>query len=232
MQYYVSLPEGWSSQKKWPVVVIIESANKEFKANMEKFIAARGKMPFILVEPMVTTNGGARYREAPEYQYSEAEWSKIETQGRCEFDRSGILAVVDEVQKKYSGEDMFFITGWEAGAHTVWPIIFEYPQKLRGAVNNAPNYQGRCMDGRQYSTDAARVNVPVRVLGAQGDQYWKPGMPFYTQTTSAIATLKEKGFQNVSTATVSGSEHGPLAAETLKLFNELLNEKATVRKQR
>jgi hypothetical protein len=30
IQYYVSLPEGWTSGKKWPVVVVIESADREF----------------------------------------------------------------------------------------------------------------------------------------------------------------------------------------------------------
>jgi dienelactone hydrolase len=223
MQYYVSLPDGWSAKKKWPVVVIIESANKEFRGNLDKFIAARGAMPFILVAPMVTTNGGARYREAPEYKYSEADWTKIETQGPCEFDRTGILAVVAEVQKKYAGEEKFFLAGWEAGAHTVWPMIFQYPEKLAAATANSPNYQGRCMDGREYSASPDRAKVPVRVLGAAGDEFWKPGKPFYTQTAEAMAKLKEKGFINVSDLAVPGNEHGPLAKETLALFDQLWN---------
>ncbi len=30
IQYYLSLPEGWVAGKKWPVVVVIESADREF----------------------------------------------------------------------------------------------------------------------------------------------------------------------------------------------------------
>ena len=30
IQYYLSLPEGWTAEKKWPVVVVIESADREF----------------------------------------------------------------------------------------------------------------------------------------------------------------------------------------------------------
>ena len=30
IQYYLSLPEGWTKAKKWPVVVVIESADRDF----------------------------------------------------------------------------------------------------------------------------------------------------------------------------------------------------------
>ncbi len=30
MQYYLSLPEHWVAGKRWPVVVVIESAEREF----------------------------------------------------------------------------------------------------------------------------------------------------------------------------------------------------------
>jgi hypothetical protein len=30
IQYYLSLPDGWTAGKKWPVVVVIESPDREF----------------------------------------------------------------------------------------------------------------------------------------------------------------------------------------------------------
>ena len=97
IEYYLSLPQGWTPARKWPVVVVIESANKEFDATARIFVQARRNMPFILVAPLVTTNSGPNYRQATTYHYSEATWKQIEG-GRCRFDQEGIAAVVQDVQ--------------------------------------------------------------------------------------------------------------------------------------
>lgn len=57
IQYYVSLPKDWVKEKAWPVIIVLESADKEYKKNMERFVAAPGKVPFILVAPINTNNG-------------------------------------------------------------------------------------------------------------------------------------------------------------------------------
>ncbi|HEY2012532.1 MAG TPA: hypothetical protein VGH38_03475, partial [Bryobacteraceae bacterium] len=49
MEYLLSLPQGWTAQKKWPVVVVIESANREFQKTATRFAEARKSLPFILV---------------------------------------------------------------------------------------------------------------------------------------------------------------------------------------
>ena len=66
MQYYVSLPKAWSGNRTWPVVMIIEAAEREFLRTLNVFEKARGDRPLILVTPLVTTNGGANYRQAAE----------------------------------------------------------------------------------------------------------------------------------------------------------------------
>jgi hypothetical protein len=48
MQYYLSLPNGWSAGKQWPVVIVIEDANRQFEAAAARFEAARGDVPCIL----------------------------------------------------------------------------------------------------------------------------------------------------------------------------------------
>src|ERR1051326_916191 len=53
MRYRLALPEGWSSGRTWAVVVVIPDAAREFRANLETFVAARGHRPFILVAPEV-----------------------------------------------------------------------------------------------------------------------------------------------------------------------------------
>ncbi len=54
MRYHLALPEGWSSGRTWAVVVVIPDASREFRANLEAFVAARGGQPFILVAPVST----------------------------------------------------------------------------------------------------------------------------------------------------------------------------------
>src|SRR5581483_2152003 len=61
MQYYVSLPGGWNENRAWPVVMIVEAAEREFLKTLQVFEKARGDRPFILVAPLVTTNGGPNY---------------------------------------------------------------------------------------------------------------------------------------------------------------------------
>src|SRR5689334_24510927 len=81
IQYYLSLPEGWVAGKKYPVVVVIESANREFLEATTAFAQARRQQPFIIVTPLVVTNGGTRYREVPTYHYSDQVWARIQSDG-------------------------------------------------------------------------------------------------------------------------------------------------------
>ncbi len=51
MSYYHALPQGWTAAKKWPIGMVIESANREFQSNLYEFVQARRDLPFILVAP-------------------------------------------------------------------------------------------------------------------------------------------------------------------------------------
>ena len=94
IQYYLSLPEGWTTAKKWPVVVVIESADRDFFQAATVFAQVRGRRPFILVTPLVVTNGGSGYRNVPSYHYSDAVWATIQNAGAFNFDVGGITAIV------------------------------------------------------------------------------------------------------------------------------------------
>src|SRR5262249_55757794 len=111
MKYYLSLPQDWAAGKEWPTVVVIESANRQFRPNAQLFVEARKKQPFILVAPLVVSNGGPNYRQAPGYRYSPADWAEIERLGIHRFDREGIASVIREVKKTHSGSEKVFLTG-------------------------------------------------------------------------------------------------------------------------
>jgi hypothetical protein len=219
MQYYLSLPRGWTAGRTWPVVVIIDAAGREFQPTLDAFVKARGDRPFILAAPLVTTNGGSTYRQAPAYRYSDAVWSRIE-RDRCAFDMDGIAGVADDIRKLYGGEDKYFLTGWEAGGHTVWAMLFQHPESIRGAAPAATNFAGRCMEGG-FSQSPARATLPVNVFQVSSGREVAPGRFVYTQSKEAQRLAAEHGFAHVKETVVDG-EHGPLAADVLAWFQSLI----------
>jgi dienelactone hydrolase len=219
IQYYVSLPKGWNTNSKWPVMIVVESANRQFKETLGIFAKARKDAPFILATPLVTTNGGANYRQAGTYHYSEATWSEIE-KDRCKFDMDGITAVAADVQKYFGGEERYFLTGWEAGGHTVWAMILQHPERIAAAAPAVTNYAGRCLDAGP-STSPARVDLPVTVFQVEAGRDVVPGKFVYQQSQQAMNVAVSQGFRNVTERVVANRPHGPLADEVVAYFQAL-----------
>ncbi|HEV8134360.1 MAG TPA: hypothetical protein VGP85_06775 [Pyrinomonadaceae bacterium] len=224
IQYYLSLPDAWASGKKYPVVVVIDSADRDFLAAATDFARARGHVPFILVTPLVVTNGGAGYRNVPSYHYTNEVWDRIQSTGQFNFDMEGIDTIVKDMVKQYGGEDKFFITGFEAGGHTVWGVLFNHPEQVRGAALVCPNFQGRWVDEQQISSAAVRTNLPIRNLVGTKDELCGPGHPIYTQMQKAIDMAEAHGYKNVSVVRVDNKGHERLADEVLAYFSTLLSQ--------
>jgi dienelactone hydrolase len=222
MKYYLSLPQGWAAGKEWSTVVVIDSANRRFRPNAELFVRARRDRPFILVAPLVVSNGGVNYRRAPGYRYSAADWAEIERLGPHRFDRDGIRAVIQEVRKNYGGSEKAFLTGWEAGGHTAWAQVFRHPETLQGAALSGPNFAARGLEDGGFSESPARADLPVRVfIGALGTP-WGEGQPLFAQWQTAKRLAADHGFRNVSLGLVQGKRHGPLPDEVLEFFSSLM----------
>src|SRR5262245_43308896 len=211
IQYYLSLPESWASGKKYPVVVIIESAERDFLQAATAFLQARQDRPFILVTPLVVTNGGAGYRSVPTYHYSDEVWNGIQKSGDFTFDMDGITAIVQDVGREFGGEEKYFVTGLEAGGHTVWGILFNHPEKLRGAVLVCPNDHGGRVDESKMSSAPERAQLPIRNLVGTKDELCSPGHPIYIQMQKAMSLAQVHGYKNVSLMTAEGKGHERLA---------------------
>src|SRR5689334_5191034 len=222
IQYYLSLPEGWTNTKKWPVVVVIDSAQREFLQAATAFAQARGTRPFILVTPLVVTNGGAGFRSVPTYHYSNETWDRIQNSGQFKFDMDGLNAIMQDLLKDYGGEDKFFITGLEAAGHTVWGVLFNHPEMVRAAVLVCPNYAGRWVDEAHISSAAERVDLPIRNFIGTNDTLCSSGSPIYTQMTRAMNLTAEHGYKNVTVVRIEGKGHERLAGEVLDYFASLL----------
>lgn len=224
IQYYISLPEGWVASKKWPVVVVIESAERDFLQAATVFAQARKHEPFILITPLVVTNGGAGYRSVPTYHYSDDVWNRIQTEGQFKFDIDGITAIIDDIVKQYGGEKRYFIAGLEAAGHTVWAILFNHPELTRGAVLVCPNYLGRWVNEPNISSAAERSALPIRNMIGTKDELCVPGHPIYTQMQKAISVADQHGYKNVSLVKVEGKGHERLAGEVLAYFASLIKQ--------
>ena len=221
IEYYLSLPQGWTAAKKWPVVVVIESASRDFLEAATTFAQARGKQPFILVTPLVVTNGGSGYRNVPTYHYSAAVWSTIETVGPFNFDEVGISAIMQDVSQQYGAEDKYFITGLEAAGHTIWGILFNRPEAVRAAALVCPNYAGRWVDEAHIATVPDRISLPIRNFVGSKDELCAPGHPIYGQIQKAVRVAEAHGYKNVSLTRVEGKGHERLAEEVLAYFSSL-----------
>jgi predicted peptidase len=200
MQYYLSLPRGWTADREWPLVIVIESANRQFEQTANLFVQARGAMPFILAAPLVVTNGG-----------------RGGAQG-CQTDQEGITAVVADLRKQYRAEDRYYLTGWEAGGHTVWSTVFQHPEALRAAALAGPNYAARCAE---FSSHPARASLPVKVFlsGIAADA--APNLYVHQQSSRAKNEGEQHGFRAITVEEISGKPHGPMPEEILAWFQSL-----------
>jgi poly(3-hydroxybutyrate) depolymerase len=218
MQYYISLPEGWSAGKKWPVVIALEGGNKNFLDMEQAYIRARRAMPFIIVTPVILTNGGYDLRGLPNYHYADAVWDEAERTGKCRFDLEGLSAVIDDAQSRYGGEPGVFITGHSAGGHLAWAMAFQHPEKLAAVALTCGNYAGRCMTEENFSRANERINLRVNALQGEIDPV---RVPLEDQFRRAASAARQHGYKNVSYEIVHGGAHERFADQVLVYFNSV-----------
>jgi len=119
--------------------------------------------------------------------------------------------VVADVRKLYNGEDRYFLTGWEAGGHTVWSMLFKHPKpsapsRLRPQLRR-PLSRFRLLQRAR----AARICPSPCFKWPRGAR--SPGQFVYLQSQEAMKVAREHGFRNVSEKVVADKPHGPLADE-------------------
>lgn len=219
MKYAVSLPAGWTRDRAWPVVVVIPDATRDFAGNLAAFAAAGANTPFIFVAPHVVTSGGAHgYRTAPGFRYTEADWREVDRLGEFRFDEEGLAAVVADVHARFGGDERVYLTGWEAGGHTVWALLLRHPERYRAVAPVSPNYLGRWLDATPPVPRAA-ATPPVKILFC-GTDCVPPNarQALRSQTEAAIEAARARGFAEIPIEVREGTQHGPLAADVLAWF--------------
>ncbi|MDB5253629.1 MAG: hypothetical protein JWP27_2798 [Flaviaesturariibacter sp.] len=218
MQYELALPRDWKKGVTYPVVIACEASEKEFRKNAERFEAARGTVPFIIVSPYITTNGNYGLHDTVVYPYRKDVWDRIDREGNCLFDDQGLLAVINDVKRLYGGADKVFITGFEAGAHLVWATAFHHPEQLFAAAMVAGNFRKRCEDGNTISGHPSRASLPLLNFVGGDDQDFGKGSRLYGQYEEAKELALTHGYTNLSETVLPGTGHVPVTRDVLEAF--------------
>ena len=227
MRYHVSLPAGWTAKRSWPVLVVIPDAGRDFRGNLEAFIAVRGNRPFILVAPEVLSCGGARSRTRDHYTYTSSEWDSLQKGDDFAFEDAGLSAVLAEVRRLWNGEPKGFLTGWEAGGHTVWAQAFRHPERWRAVAPVTTNYQRRGVDPTSMSRADGKASLLIQAFrcGTTTDADAVMLQSVDDQMASALADARARGFSAPPVRIVSGAKHGPLA-EAVVAWCDSLRQRA------
>ena len=223
MRYFVAPPVGWAPGHAWPVVVVIADAHRDFADNLQRFVQARGDRPFLLVAPEVVTCGGTRGQTSPPYSYTEAEWKQARAPKDFEFDDAGLAAVLADVHAKWGGVERAYLTGWEAGGHTVWAQTLRRPERWRAVAPVTTNYQGRGLTPEAFSHAPERATLPIQTfLCAAPSGNIAPFLaPLRQQIDRALAEASAHGFAPAPVRVVAGADHGPLPGPVLAWFDSL-----------
>ena len=224
IHYFVSVPQGWNTQRTWPVIVVIPDAEREFRKTAAAFATARGSTPFVIVVPMVLGGGGTAQQHKTDFEYPDSTWSIADRVGFCDFDENGLTAVLDDVRRQYHTDSKIFLTGWEAGGHVVVPQLLRHPERMRAVAVVTPNFQGRCVVPLTRSLTDAESRIPVRVFGGDKDPAWTNSSPLVTQSARFDSLARTRGFRNVSDSLIRNGGHGALAANVLGYFASVLGQ--------
>ena len=218
IRYHLALPHGWTAERAWPVLVVIPDAARNFADNLATFVRERGDRPYILLAPEVLSCGGARSRTRDHYSYTAAEFDSLEGGDDFAFEDAGLGVVLADVRRQWHGEPRAFLTGWEAGGHTVWAQAFRHPERWRGVAPVTPNYQRRGLTATTWSHAPERAALPIQPLrcGApRGEDAAQLLQSVDTQTATAIADARAHGFKPRAVRIIAGADHGPLPAAVL-----------------
>jgi len=173
-------------------------------------------LPFILVQPIHTNNGNQGRRDVSVFPYTSETWDYIDKVGDCQFNADGIDAIYKEISKEYNTEEKWHVTGFEAGTHMLWWMVFNRPDLVKAAAPVAGNYRSRCVDENAIVRD---VKSPIVIKAFYGDQdeLGSQGAALYNQWIQARDLAKKNGY-DVSEKAVVGKGHVTMEKEVMEWF--------------
>ena len=218
MQYYLSVPNNWSPDKKWPILVAVEGAGCSF-AGMNGAYGGKNNTTYVVITPCSFSNTNSLEGQEGKYPYPKEvleEWNGK----RMDFDDPGVQAAVKDAQEDWNCEEKFYVTGFSGGGNITWHFIFTHPEMLAGAAPASANFSGLRAEASQAPE---RETLPIKVLQGEDDPYRKPDSisPLDKQWEMAKAQLEANGYKNWSYELVPKQGHSACRDEVLKFFNSL-----------
>lgn len=223
IQYYLSVPSWPKPETGWWLVIGAEGSGKAWLDNARRYAIVRdqNKYPFIIATPLILTNGGTDLRHYPKYSYASSVWDRVDREGNCNFDLSGLDAIAMDIQEQYGVASKYFMAGWSAGGHLVWASVFRRPEKLMAAALSVPNYIGRCTTDdpliRTFSDSPAKTTLPVAVFEGALDK------SLQKQIDAAVFLARGQGYRNLTREVVPQRGHDMMEDKALEFFNSVLH---------
>jgi dienelactone hydrolase len=146
----------------------------------------------------------------------------VDHEGAVPFDAAGVLAIVDQVQQTYHGEPTFYLTGWSAGGHLAWYLIFTHPERLAGVVLAGANYAGRGVT--TISSAPERVQLPIQGLQGNRDSHLTALNAQWEQATTLAA---HHGYRTITRAIIPDAPHDPFPAHVFEALKRMLDSRDT-----
>jgi poly(3-hydroxybutyrate) depolymerase len=187
-EYWCYVPSYYKEDHDWPLVVTLHGTHgwdsswaqiKEWKHLAEQ----RG---FLVVAPELKSVQGI-------LPVNDALWYRD-----LEIDERSILAVIDDVSKKYRIDSKaVLLTGFSAGGYPLYYTGLRNPESFNMLIARACNTSIGLFE-RIELTDEAR-NLPIRIFWGKDDL-----SPIRDQSWSAIRYLREHGFNYVDYKKIRG----------------------------
>lgn len=183
--YTVFLPENYSAEKKWPVILFLHGAGERGKDGERQLTIGlapaikkrQSTFPFIAVFPQCEDTS-ARYL---------AGWLA----GSPDAKRA--LKILDEVERDYSIDtSRRILTGWSMGGYGTWSIAAATPNKWQAILPLAGN-------GAELAEKL--VDIPIWAFHGSEDAAIRP-----SQSRRTIAALRSAGAEPRYTE-ISGGKH-------------------------
>ncbi|MGE0707880.1 MAG: hypothetical protein AB7N76_12775 [Planctomycetota bacterium] len=231
MRYYLALPASYDpdAKREWPVLVTVDGAGCGFEGSAQAFAKTRGELPCLVVAPcgFANTNaieGGLEERYLGWY---DAKTLAKAEQDRFEFDRAGLLAVLDDLRAEYHAAAQVCITGFSGGGNLTYQMVFLHPERLLAAAPACANFTRSQWGGVQRP--AADRDFPLLILtgGKDPHRQWtfgKEGSPgIEPQTDAAMQALERAGHKRVKRTMIPELTHSPACQEVVDFLRPYLS---------
>lgn len=226
MRYYLSLPKSYdpASKQPWPVLVAVDGAGSGFQGCAKGFAKARGDLPCLVVAPCGFANTNAiKGKQKEKYlRWYDEETLALAEKDRFEFDRAGLVAILDELREEFGAAPKVCITGFSGGGNLTYQMIFRHPERLAAAAPACANFTRPSY--ANLKVPAEELGLPILILtgGKDPHRQWthgKEGVPgIEMQTDAAVKALDAVGFSKVERTLVPELGHSPARKRVVEFF--------------